>query len=236
MSAVRFAQVTTVNTLTRQVDLVFLDTNQRCNGVDVMTGSVSAAGGSWDIPTATPPSSEQTAGTLGSGARMVAACVFTAEGTPVVIGWCQPRGSEMVFAEGDREVRRHQASGTYVTVAPDGSYEVCTGSTYFRIGSGGHQDLSTVAGGGPGGVWNNPGATGHQVSLATAGFLLTIMPNGTTTMQANSGHVTVQTNAGITLDTPTVTCTGDVVISGISFLGHVHGGIKPGNANTTQPV
>ncbi|OQX10872.1 MAG: hypothetical protein BWK73_19130 [Thiothrix lacustris] len=38
----------------------------------------------------------------------------------------------------------------------------------------------------------------------------------------------------VTFDTPLVKCTGDVEISGISFLQHTHPGILPG-ASSTQP-
>lgn len=39
----------------------------------------------------------------------------------------------------------------------------------------------------------------------------------------------------VTIDTPVVRCTGDVEISGISFLGHVHGGIRAGGGKTATP-
>ena len=47
--------------------------------------------------------------------------------------------------------------------------------------------------------------------------------------------VSITAPGGITLDTPTVTVTGDVVASGISLVNHVHGGTQPGGGTTGGP-
>lgn len=47
--------------------------------------------------------------------------------------------------------------------------------------------------------------------------------------------VNVTAPGGITLDTPLVTVTGDVVASGISLVNHVHGGVTPGGGKTGGP-
>lgn len=47
--------------------------------------------------------------------------------------------------------------------------------------------------------------------------------------------VSVTAPGGITLDTPQVTVTGDVVANGISLVHHVHGGVQSGGSNTGSP-
>ncbi len=47
--------------------------------------------------------------------------------------------------------------------------------------------------------------------------------------------VNITAPGGITLDTPLVTVTGDVVASGISLVGHNHGGVTPGGGQTGVP-
>lgn len=40
----------------------------------------------------------------------------------------------------------------------------------------------------------------------------------------------------IVLDTPIVTCTGDVIASGISLVHHIHGGVTTGSGSTAEPT
>lgn len=47
--------------------------------------------------------------------------------------------------------------------------------------------------------------------------------------------VSIAAPGGITLDTPTVTVTGDVVASGISLVNHVHGGVRAGGETSGAP-
>lgn len=55
------------------------------------------------------------------------------------------------------------------------------------------------------------------------------------TVHITRAGIVITSNKLVTLDTPLVKCTGDVEISGISFLSHVHGGILPGSASTDKP-
>ncbi len=61
----------------------------------------------------------------------------------------------------------------------------------------------------------------------TAHILRATLPAGAT--------VSITAPGGITLDTPRVTVTGDVVASGISLVQHVHGGVTPGSGQTGAP-
>ena len=47
--------------------------------------------------------------------------------------------------------------------------------------------------------------------------------------------VNITAPGGITLDTPTVTVTGDVVASGISLVNHIHGGVRAGGETSGAP-
>lgn len=58
--------------------------------------------------------------------------------------------------------------------------------------------------------------------------------------QGQSVHLTrsgiiITSDKLVTIDTPVMRCTGDVEISGISFLGHVHGGVRVGGDKTRTP-
>ena len=58
---------------------------------------------------------------------------------------------------------------------------------------------------------------------------------------AQSGTVNIVAPAGLTVTSPSasfsgnVSIAGDANISGISFTGHVHGGIEPGGSDTSTP-
>jgi len=48
-------------------------------------------------------------------------------------------------------------------------------------------------------------------------------------------NVTVNATNGVTINSPTVTCSGDVIASGVSLVHHTHGGVTTGSGNTGQP-
>lgn len=47
--------------------------------------------------------------------------------------------------------------------------------------------------------------------------------------------IVIESREPVHLNTPKVICSGDVIISGISFLGHLHGGVSAGGDNTGIP-
>ena len=201
---IRFAQVVAVHSARRTLDIAFSDTGEPVAEVSVLSATVSSDAGVWDIPDVAKPSTEASAGGVGGGGRVIIAAVdFTSDGRPVVVGFARAYGSQMVFSEPNREVRRHP-SGAYTTIAPDGSIEhYHPGGAYLRIGAGGHQDLAPVAGGGN---WSIPAADPPQITLVTAGFTLTVTPGGETTVTSEgaatlnwAGNVTLQAGGDLNL-------------------------------------
>lgn len=57
--------------------------------------------------------------------------------------------------------------------------------------------------------------------------------SGTTVLRLNGDSIEIVAPGGVTLDTPTLTVTGDVISGGISYLGHVHG--CPHGGTTSVP-
>lgn len=47
--------------------------------------------------------------------------------------------------------------------------------------------------------------------------------------------VTINADNGVTIDSPTVTCSGDVIASGVSLVHHTHGGVESGPSSTGEP-
>lgn len=230
----RPAKVIAVHPERHTVDIVFSDTGQRVAEVQVI-GDAGSDAGSWSVPNVPKPTSEATPDVLTSGRNLVAA-VATVAGIPVVTGFLRPEGTQMTFSEQNRTVRRH-ASGAYTTIAPDGSIEVFHPSgAFLRIGSGGHQDLAAIS---ADGNWSIPaGAPNAQVTLATQGFSLTILPNGATTLQTTGELHMTYAKAVLTGDvaiTGALTATGEItaMAGGASSVtlsqhkGHTGGAMAP---------
>lgn len=237
--SLRFARVVAVYPKRRTVDLVFTDNGQRMGEVQVM-GDVGSTTGSWHVPNVPRPDSEAKPDVLGKGQNLTAV-VAMAGGRPLVQGFVAPLGTEMGFDEQNRSIHRH-VSGAYTTIAPDGSIESFHPSgAFLRIGAGDHQDLAGVT---AGGAFTVPaGAAPAQITLNTAGFKLTIEPNGATTLVTGgelhitygkafltgdvslqgslevSGEVTAQAGSG-----------GSVTLS--KHKGHIGGGGQPPTAGT----
>ena len=197
-------------------------------------GDVGASTGSWNVPDMPKPANEATPDVLASGQNLTAVVAF-AGGRPVVQGFLSPLGSEMGFTEQNRSITRHAAGG-YTTVAPDGSIEHFHPSgAYLRIGTGGHQDLAAVTSGGKFTVPH--GAPPAQITLSTAGFTLTILPNGATTLETTGElHMTYSKaflNGDVAL-TGNLTATGEVTakaggssVTLSQHKGHTGGGDPP---------
>lgn len=58
--------------------------------------------------------------------------------------------------------------------------------------------------------------------------------SGTTVLRLKGSAIEIVAPGGITMTTPTLTVTGDVISGGISYLGHVHGCPHGGTTSTPQ--
>lgn len=210
---IRYGQVVAVHPERRTVDLVDQESGWRLTEVRTLSANVSSDAGSWDLPEGHPPSNEAAAGGLTSATRqIVAAYIMGQSNRPVVIGFVQPDGGQMVFNEQNRQVHRH-ASGAYTTIAPDGSIEMFhPGGGYLRIGAGAHQDLAAVA---ADGNWTLPaGADPPQITLITQGFTVTATPSGGTTdvLVKTNGKMTIQSDGDLAINSGgAVTITGTTI-------------------------
>lgn len=230
----RLARVVAVHPGRRTVDVVYTGTGQRVAELQVM-GDAGMTAGTWRVPDVPKPASEETADAPGPGQNLLAV-VDTVEGRPVVMGFLAPLGNELGQEEQNRTIERH-VSGAYTTIAPDGSIELFhPAGAYLRIGTGEHQDLAGVTAGGKFSVPS--GAVPAQVTVATAGFTLTIEPNGATTLTTGgelhvsyarallSGDVAITGNLTATGEiTAKAGSGGFVTLSG--HRGHVNGGPPP---------
>lgn len=220
---IRFARVVATHPSRRTVDLVFLDTGYRCGDVPVLASVLGTDCGVWSVPDAPKPATESEAGGIApTGRTVLAACGFVQD-RPIVLGFVQPDGGQMAFDEQNRTVYRHP-SGSYVTVAPDGSIEAYhSGGGYVRIGSGDHEDLGGKA---ADGNWSLPGNNAPTITVATAGVKATIRPDGTATLHADTS---------VTIDTPTTHVTGTLTVDGmLTFKGGMTGSGGSGSTATIE--
>lgn len=234
---VKLARVIATHPGSRTVDLVFLDTGMPVARVQVATPDASSDSGGWSVPDVPKPTKGRSGDQLDPGGRNLIALVASDGRRSVVIGFLPPAGGQMTFKEQNRQVHRHP-SGAYTTIAPDGSIETYHPSgAYLRIGSGAHQDLNEVS---ADGNWTIPaGAPPARITLATAGFTLTVKPGGETEL-VSAGKVTMtyaemELNGDVTLN-GTLTASVDVVADGVSLKQHKHGGVQSGAAQTSKPA
>jgi hypothetical protein len=192
----KLAQVTKVYPGARKVDLVFLDSRLPVASVKIMTGAVGSDFGSWNIPAAVQPENAQQVGSFNqSGRNIIAVCGFIgARGErPIVMGFLKPAGSVVSFTQDNREVHLHP-SGTYTTVAPDGSFEVYNpNGGYIRIGTGAHEAPAAFSSG------SFPAPASPAVPTITVSN-----GQGGLTMDP-SGHVTLSGVASVALEAPAIT-------------------------------
>ena len=220
---------------THRIDCVSLRTGKRMGGVILSAAALASDCGSFRVPdtSGVDPAAAAQLNTDGTERNVIALVAPIAGGGFVCMGFLPPNGGQIAPQEQNRWIDRHP-SGSYTTVAPDGSVEVWHASgSYFRIGTGGHQDLAGVAGA----AWKNPTpAAAPTVTLETPNFTLQVDTGGNATMTYTSltmnGPVT---HKGDWTSSGTITGQIDVVADGISGKGHVHGGVQPGSATTTGP-
>lgn len=227
----RLAKVIAVYPGRHRVDVICIDNGQRLAQIKVM-GHVASDAGSWRVPSVPKPASDARADALSPTGRNLIAVVGLVSGRPLVLGFVQPNGTQMTFKEDNRFVDRHP-SGAYTTTAPDGSMEVFhPGGGYVRVGAGDHQDLAAVS---ADGNWTIPaGGAPPQITVATAGVKLTIMPNGAILLDAPGSPLTIhvqqtQINGPVTINgdllvNGQVSSTGDMIANGVSLEHHTNGG------------
>lgn len=216
------------------VDVVSLASGRRMAGVQVLSSAAGSAHGLHDLPM---PEEQAQGGdpfeAPGSEERVTLAVVAAYAGIPVVMGFLFPAVSQLLFAERDRLVHRH-ASDLYWTADRHGNCELAHPSgTYLRIGtSPAHEDLSGKDADQRWAITRNTDKQVHvQLTLASGGAVkasLHIDPAGNVEL-THSGSLTVTTSGtadvtaggsatvkapSVTVDTPSATCTGALLVKG----------------------
>lgn len=257
----RLAQVVAVHPGRRTVDLVFTDTGQRAADVPVMAGITATDSGGWMVPDVPRPTSEQdAAGGNPTGRRMLALC-GDIYGRPVVVSIVSPGVSGTQPTEQNRAIYQHP-SGSYATIAPDGTIEV-------KHSSGSHLRIGTGATAAVPGASNPSGGSAPTVTLKTGNVELMIAPDGKVTLTASNdmemtmpnlkitsnvqiaGNLSVAaegggaanitmtgniTHTGNTNQTGSTTVTGEVTAGSIPLTTHKHTGVQTGAGNTGGPT
>ena len=221
MSTYRKARVVAVHPASGTVDIVFLDNGQRAVNVEVMR-TASNHGCSWKVPNIPPPSSEASAARVETNLRSMVAWVGWCYGRPVITGFSRPANG-ITPTEQDRWLDVHDASGGFMTFAPDGTYEVfIPGGAYLRIGTGAHADISLSAG-----ELATNGPAEITVTLATSQGTLSLDPSGAWKLTGASLEIDCDTTIKGSL-----TVTEDATIGGKQFLPHEHTDVQSGSGNT----
>jgi hypothetical protein len=207
------------------VDLVMMDDGSRMIGVQVMSHNGSTRSGSVNMPSA-PKKKDKWDITKRTGQDQIALVGFI-RNNPVVVGYLFPQISQMTFKEKDRAFSRH-TSDVYTTTDEKGNMELYHPSgAYVRIAeSPEHEDLEEK---------NFDKSLKLDRNKERRVHLMVKI--GSASLHINPDGEVVITASKVTMSTPLVDVpAGDVRISGISFLEHVHGGIIPGPDNTLEPV
>lgn len=136
----RKGRVTAVYPGAYAVDIEYHVDREPARRVPIMTGPVTNASGTVDLPT---PDGDQESGY--TGLRDMTAIVDLVDGDPIVIGFIHQRINQMLFDDENRRVMRH-ASDVYTSIDGDGNYELSHPSgTFIRIGvTPDHEDLANL--------------------------------------------------------------------------------------------
>jgi hypothetical protein len=226
------------------VDLVMLDDGTRHIGVQVSALGGSARSGVVDLP-AVPASDNKWDITQRNGQDMQALVAFIGR-NPVVVGMLYPQINQMLLKDPKARRFRHQ-SDVETLIDGDGNMQLSHPSgTYIRIGeaieadtlAGKHADESATD-------RNTGRAVNIHIGMAGGVLDLTMSPSGAVSLRCNQGvNIAAQS---VTLDTPTTTLTGKLVVQGDTELQavtsrghdisstHVHTGVLPGGATTGTP-
>lgn len=202
------------------VDVVLSDGRQ-LTGVQVMTPNGSARSGTFDMPAVPERQGDKWDIRQPNGQDQVAIVEFVGE-VPVVVGFLYPQVSQMTFPDPKMRVVRHQ-SDVMTSIDGDGNVQLSHPSgTYIRIGetpdavpmAGANTDKNLAA------DRNTGRRVNVRIGLAGGVLDLTLSPTGQVTLRTQQG-VTVEADAdvvvkapSVTLDTPSATTTGDLLVQG----------------------
>lgn len=139
-------------------------------------------------------------------------------------------------AEADRKGANIVEIGTVTAV------NGATGRARVRLGDVATPEIKVAAlRAGPLSFWWMP-AVGEQVLVASPGgdigqavILASLYAGNAPSSDAEVPMIDLDGGDGQMVIDGTLKVTTDVIINGISFVGHVHGGIKPGPADTDVP-
>lgn len=232
----KMARVVKSHPESHAVDLVMMDDGRRFAGVQVMAGVAGGNVGSVDLPEPSVTDPKKPYDSSNTGVRDMYAAVAFMGGMPLVLGFIYPQVSQALFGGEmgrNRKLYRH-ASDVYFTIDGAGNTEYHHPSgTYFRIGeSGDHENLEEKD---YDKIWKQAHNTDKAVTVAlelhSGGekkLSLRIDPLGNVSV-TTLGKVNIVVEQDVTLkaskvtiDTPKVEITGDVVASGISLVHHKH--------------
>ena len=226
------------------VDLVMLDDGTRHIGVQVSALGGSARSGTVDLPEV-PKSDDKWDITKRNGQDMQALVAFVGR-NPVVVGMLYPQVNQMLLKDPKARRFRHQ-SDVETLIDGDGNMQLTHPSgTYIRIGeaiesdtlSGKHADESATD-------RNTGRAVNIHIGMAGGVLELTMSPSGAVSLRCNQG-VNIEAQS-VTLDTPTTTLTGNLVVQGDTDVQaivsrgrdisstHKHKDVMPGAALTGVP-
>lgn len=218
------------------VDLVLSD-GRRLSGVQVLTSNGSARSGTFDMPAVPPKDGDKWDITKPNGQDQIAIVDWVGD-VPVVTGFLFPQVSQMTFDDPKLRYQRHQSDVAW-SIDGDGNIQVDHPSgTYIRIGetpdrvdlSSKNTDKSLAA------DRNTGKKVNIRIGLAGGVLELTMTPTGGVLLKAAQG---VQVEAGepvlvkapkVTLETPEVHCTQDLVVDGT--LTYKNGMVGSGGSTT----
>lgn len=203
---IRYARVVAVHPRRQAVDVVFTDNGARALNVSVMSGNISSDSGSWRVPNVPRPATEDGASAIDGSSRNLLAVVDVNDCQAVVLGFVRHQHVTWLPTEQNRWLDRHP-SGTYTTVAPDGSVEIFHASgAYLRIGTGEHADVP--------GAPASPGAPAPTVTCSANGATFKIDTSGNISA-TTSGAVTVSGEKGVAIESGanlTLSAAGNLVL------------------------
>lgn len=218
MSQKKRAKVVAIHPQDHSCDVVILSDGSRLAGVQVMSSSASTNTGLNNLTAPTPaPGGDRWR--VSKTDRDVIAIVDWCEGVPLIEGFIFPQVGQMTFPDANRKIDRH-ASDFYHTIDAAGNAEWYHPSgTYLRMGeSPAHEDLTAKDFDKKWAITKNTGRAPHvRLVVASGGatkLTINVDPAGNLSVTSASGSAALTFPAGMTLDTPLATLTGDLQVNG----------------------
>lgn len=235
----RIGRVAAVHPEDHSVDLVMVDDGSRLVGVQVLAQGAGTSTGVFDLPDPDAPPDKWDLRQR-TGREAMAVVGQLSQASWVVLGFLFPQVSQMTFADG-RYFHRFP-SDVYMTVTKAGDCELShPNGDFIRLGaSPAHEDLSGANFDANLSRGRNTGASLHlRAKIGTT--TLTIAPGGHVTLE-HAGNLTINTGGNaavtaggtatvtsggaatvqapsVTLDAPTVSCTGNLNVTGVTSTG-----------------